>query len=123
MTIKRGWYKHFKDGYYYVEISLLADDGYVFAGTDDITIKVNGETTNIEKGEYNSDAAGSHGYMFYAKIKADDGTKEVATTTTEENNTSNPNTGDEILFYIGLLAISILGYTSSRFYSKKKLYN
>lgn len=113
-----------KDGWYYVEVSLLSKEGYAFDKDDNMTIKVNGETVNIEKSQHNSIYAGSHWYMFYAKIKATDGTEEeVGKETTEENNTSNPNTGDEILFYIGLLTISILGYASSRIYSKKKLYN
>ena len=52
---------------YFMEISLWAGEGYVFEGNDKITVKVNGETANIEKGEYNGD--GGEYYLFYVKFK------------------------------------------------------
>ncbi len=56
---------------YYVEVSLVANDGYEFAGNDTMQLTVNGKTTDFEMSPYNAD--GSPYYMFYAKVTAAEG--------------------------------------------------
>lgn len=56
---------------YYVEVSLVANDGYEFAGNDTMQLTVNGKTTDFEMSPYNAD--GSPYYMFYAKVTAVEG--------------------------------------------------
>lgn len=65
---------------YYVEVSLLAKDGYVFTDNDNMTLKVNGKTTNYEMNNWNAD--GSQYYMFYAKVSA---TSEEEVAVEDEN--------------------------------------
>lgn len=55
---------------YYVEVSLVAENGYGFASNDNMTVTVNGQTTNFEKGAYNGE--GSQWYLVYAKVNAED---------------------------------------------------
>lgn len=188
---------------YYVEVSLVAKDGYKFRDNDHITLKVNGKSTNFEMNQYNAD--GSTYYMFYAKVKAttptyefiegagqkyilveddtatfrvdadfnlfenggavyvDDelvpaskytaesgstkitftkdymnslsvgthnlkvvfnngGTAET-TFTIAEKTSSNPQTGDNIMFYISMLGFSIIGLAGAGLYLKKKRFN
>ena len=68
----------FEEGqYYYIELRLLAKEGFAFAGNDDMTITVNGENANYEKGEYNQE--GYQEYLVYVKVLAteeDDKTEE-----------------------------------------------
>ncbi|MBQ8120834.1 MAG: cell wall-binding repeat-containing protein [Ruminococcus sp.] len=56
---------------YYVEVSLVANDGYEFAGNDTMQLTVNGKKTDFEMSPYNAD--GSPYYMFYAKVTAAEG--------------------------------------------------
>lgn len=58
------------DKYYYVEVSLVANEGYGFASNENMTLTVNGETTNYELGGWNMD--NSPYFLFYVKLKATD---------------------------------------------------
>lgn len=62
---------------YYVEVSLEANENYNFASSDDMTLKVNGKTTDYT---INNSPDGSRYFLFYAKVQA---TAEEETTTTE----------------------------------------
>ncbi len=91
---------------YVVEVSLKAKDGYVFADNDNMTLKVNGKTTEFEKNEWNAD--GSTYYMFFAKVQAtaEEEPKPTPETTTYEyiDNTANQkytiNENDTLTFRI-----------------------
>ena len=75
----------FEEGqYYYIELRLLAKEGFAFAGNDDMTITVNGENANYEKGEYNQE--GYQEYIVYVKVQAteeDDKTEEYTLNSSE----------------------------------------
>ena len=49
---------------YYVEVSLVAKEGYAFTDNEHMVLKVNGKTTNYEMNEYN----GAVYYMFYVQV-------------------------------------------------------
>ena len=106
---------------YYVEVSLVAKDNYKFRDNDHITLKVNGKDTDFEMNQYNAD--GAQYYMFYAKIKAAPVletipisaiTSNVATT----NTITNPQTGDNVMFYIFILGLSVISFAG--IYTKKR---
>ena len=59
-----------KDKSYYVEVSLVSKLGYVFTDNKNMTVKVNGKTTNFELGEWNMD--GSTYFLIYAKIPSEE---------------------------------------------------
>ena len=44
-------------------------------------------------------------------------------TKTEESTSNNPKTGDNIMFYISMLGLSIIGLAGAGIYSKKRLFN
>lgn len=52
------------DKSYYVEVSLVAKDGYIFTDNEHMILKVNGKTTNYEMNEYNGEIY----YMFYVQV-------------------------------------------------------
>ena len=61
-----------KDKDYIVEITLKSKDGFAFIKDNNITLKINGETTKYETDEYPiwSDEDGSTFFMFFVKIRA-----------------------------------------------------
>lgn len=72
--------------YYYVEVSLKAKDGYVFAGNSDMALKVNGETTNFQLCSWNG--SNTPWFMFYAKVKATGSSEEKKDTASETTTTT-----------------------------------
>ena len=53
----------------------------------------------------------------------DNGGTAETTFTVAEKTTNNPQTGDNIMFYIIMLGLSIIGLAGTGFYIRKKRYN
>lgn len=80
---------------YYVEVSLMAKEGYVFTDNDNMALTVNGKTTNYEMNYWNAD--GSPYYMFYVKVSATTEEEAVA----EEENTYEYIEGANQTYVVG----------------------
>ena len=92
-----------KDKDYYVEVSLEANENYNFASSDNMTLKVNGKTTDYT---INNSPDGSRYFLFYAKVQPTAEEEPAPTTTTYEyiDNTANQtytiNEDDALTFRI-----------------------
>ena len=65
----------------------------------------------------NSLSVGTHNL----KVVFNDGGSAETTFTIAEKTSSNPQTGDNIMFYISMLGLSIIGLAGAGIYSKKRL--
>ena len=68
----------------------------------------------------NSLSAGNHTLKV---VFNNGGTAETTFTITNANTSSNPATGDNIMLYISMLGLSIIGLAGTGFYVRKKRYN
>ena len=84
---------------------LYLDDENDFQVTDVKNLTINSETGDVDLDHLS----------VYALVRSN---VEINT-----NTTNNPQTGDNIMFYISLLGISVIGLVGVGIYAKKKLFN
>ena len=81
-----------------------------------IVPSVNGNTLTFE-----TDRFSTYALVYTDTVEETITTEE--TTPTQTNTTSNPKTGDNVMFYISMLGLSIIGLIGTGFYVRKKRFN
>lgn len=99
-------------GKVYVDGSLVDSKNY--------TSKSGSTIITFTKDYMNSLSAGNHTLKV---VFNNGGTAETTFTITNANTSSNPATGDNIMLYISMLGLSIIGLAGTGFYVRKKRYN
>lgn len=81
-----------------------------------IVPSVNGNTLTFETDRFST-------YALAYTDTVEETTTTEETTPTQTNTISNPKTGDNIMFYISMLGLSIIGLIGTGFYVRKKRFN
>ena len=84
------------------------------------TSKSGSTIITFTKDYMNSLSAGNHTLKV---VFNNGGTAETTFTIANANTTSNPQTGDNVMFYISMLGLSIIGLAGVGIYTKKKRFN
>ena len=112
------------------DYSLFENGGKVYVNgteTTEYTSKSGSTIITLNKDFVNSLSVGEH----TLKVAFNNGGEAITKftiakaeeTKTEESTSNNPKTGDNIMFYISMLGLSIIGLAGAGIYSKKRLFN
>ena len=101
--------KFLEDGKVYIDGELVDSSNYISKEGSTIITFNSDYVKNLSKKEHT--------------LKVIVENKEVETKFTIENKINNPQTGDNIIFYILIFSLSIFGLIGSIVYTKKKIFN
>lgn len=107
------------------DYSLFENGGKVYVDgalvdSKNYTSKSGSTIITFAKDYMNSLSAGNHTLKV---VFNNGGTAETTFTIANANTTSNPQTGDNVMFYISMLGLSIIGLAGVGIYTKKKRFN
>ena len=112
------------------DYSLFENGGKVYVNgteTTEYTSKSGSTIITLNKDFVNSLSVGEHTLKVAFNNGGEATTKftiaKAEETKTEESTSNNPKTGDNIMFYISMLGLSIIGLAGAGIYSKKRLFN
>ena len=107
------------------DYSLFENGGKVYVDgalvdSKNYTSKSGSTIITFTKDYMNSLSAGNHTLKV---VFNNGGTAETTFTITNANTSSNPATGDNIMFYISMLGLSFIGLAGTGLYTRKRLFN
>ena len=106
-------------GKVYLDNTLVSSDNYTSKSGSTIITFTKDYTSSLSEGEHTLKVTFNNGGSATTKFTV----AKASTTTENTNTTENPHTGDNIMFYISMLGLSIIGFAGAGLYIRKKRFN